>query len=188
VTRIELPGRTLLLVAGMPGAGKSTLLARLPDAAGRVVLDSDAYREALRRLLPGLPYAWYRPLVHLWHRIAVLLAALSDVPTLVVHLPATDEGTRAAMARLARFTGRSAHLLWLDVDPNEARRSQYARGRVVPGSSFEAHAERAVASTNALLAGPPPPGWATVTVIDRRAARAGLHLDADPATLPLRAS
>ena len=117
MTRIDLPGRTLLLVAGMPGAGKSTLLARLPAAAGLVVLDSDAYRDALRRVLPGLPYAWYRPLVHLWHRIAVLLAALSDVPTLVVHLPATDERTRAAVARLAALTGRSAHLLWLHADP-----------------------------------------------------------------------
>jgi hypothetical protein len=186
VTRIDLPGRTLLLVAGMPGAGKSTLLARLPAAPGLVVLDSDAYREALRRMLPGLPYAWYRPLVHLWHRIAVLLAALSDVPTLVVHLPATDDGTRAAVARLAALTGRSAHLLWLHADPEEARRAQYARGRVVPSSSFAAHAERAAASTAALLTGPPPPGWSTVTVIDRRTARAGLHLDTTSPTLSTR--
>ncbi|HVH21111.1 MAG TPA: AAA family ATPase [Pseudonocardia sp.] len=186
MTRIDLPGRTLLLVAGMPGAGKSTLLARLPAAPGLVVLDSDAYREALRRMLPGLPYAWYRPLVHLWHRIAVLLAALSDMPTLVVHLPATDERTRAAMARLAALTGRTAHLLWLHADPAEARRGQYARGRVVPDPSFAAHAERAVATTAALLAGPTPAGWSSVTVIDRHAARAGLSLAAEPDTRPLR--
>jgi hypothetical protein len=103
---IDLPGRTLLLVAGMPGAGKSTLLAGLPPTPGLTVLDSETYRDALGRLLPALPYAWYRPLVHLWHRLAVLLAALSDEPTLVVHLPATDERTRTAVARLARLTGR----------------------------------------------------------------------------------
>lgn len=186
MTRIELPGRTLLLVAGMPGAGKSTLLAGLRPAPGLVVLDSEDHRSALQRLLPGVPYAWYRPLVHLWHRVAVLLAALSDAPTLVVHLPATDEPTRAAVARLATLTGRTAHLLWLHADPTAARQGQLARGRVVPDPSFAAHAERALATTAALLCGPTPSGWDSVTVIDRRAARAGLYLDTDAVTAPLR--
>lgn len=191
MTRLVLSGRTLVLVAGMPGAGKSTLLARLPAAPGQVVLDSESYRAALRRVLPGVPYAWYRPLVHLWHRVAVLLAAPSGVPTLIVHLPATDEGTRAAVARLAAFTGRSAHLLWLHVDPAQARQGQHIRGRVVPAASFAGHAERAAATSAALLAGPTPPGWSSVTVLDRRAAGAGLSLctaGADPGapTLPLR--
>jgi predicted kinase len=48
--RLVLPGRSLLLVAGMPGAGKSTLLARLPARPDVVVLDSDAQRAALRPL------------------------------------------------------------------------------------------------------------------------------------------
>ena len=181
--RIDLPGRTLLLVAGMPGAGKSTLLAGLPAAPGRVVLDSEAYRQAWQRALPGLPYAWYRPLVHLWHRLAVLLAALSDGPTLVVHLPATDERTRTAVARLARLTGRSAHLLWLHTEPDQARRGQFARGRVVPQASFTAHAEQAARTSAALQADGVPPGWATVTVLDRAAARSGVHLAA--ARVPL---
>ncbi len=181
MTRIELPGRTLLLVAGMPGAGKSRLLAGLAAAHGAgsaelVVLDSEAYRVALRRALPGVPYSWYRPLVHLWHRLAVLLAAWSQAPTLVVHLPATDERTRTTVARLAAVTGRSAHLLWLDVDPVEARRGQEDRGRVVPEPSFAAHAGRAVTTAAALRTGPPPAGWTTATVIDRAAARAGLDL------------
>jgi energy-coupling factor transporter ATP-binding protein EcfA2 len=178
MTRIQLPGRTLLLVAGMPGAGKSTLLAGLAGAgaAGLVVLDSEAYRVALRRALPGVPYAWYRPLVHLWHRLAVLMAAGSQAPTMLVHLPATDQRTRAAIARLAAATRRSAHLLWLDVDPVEARRGQLDRGRVVPESSFAAHAGQAVSSSAALRTGPPPAGWAGVTVIDRAAARSGLDL------------
>lgn len=185
MTPLLLPGRTLLLVAGMPGAGKSTLLARLPAAPGVVVLDSEAYRAALQRALPGVPYAWLRPLVHLWHRAAVVATAPSAIPTLVVHLPATDERTRSAVATLARLTGRAAHLLWLHVDPTDARRGQHARGRVVPDHSFFAHAARAATTTAALLAGPLPRGWASVTVLDRRTARAGIRLDTEAGTVPL---
>src|SRR5918996_2483226 len=70
--RLALPGRTLLLVAGMPGAGKSTLLASLPAADGLAVLDSEAQRAALRPLARGVPYALLRPVVHLLHRSAVV--------------------------------------------------------------------------------------------------------------------
>jgi predicted kinase len=174
--RLALPGRTLLLVAGMPGAGKSTLLAGLPPGPDVVVLDSERYRVAVRRATGAAPYGWYRPLVHLLHRLAVLDAAVSAAPTVVVHLPATDARTRAAVARLARGTRRTAHLLWLHVDAADARRGQAERGRVVPEPSFAGHAERAAATTQELLAGPPP-GWASVTVLDREAARGGLHLD-----------
>ena len=177
MTRIDLPGRTLLLVAGMPGAGKSTLLAGLPARDGLLVLDSEQQRDAVRRALPGVPYAWYRPLVHLLHRFAVLVAAFSETPTVVVHLPATDERIRLAVARLAALSGRSAHLLWLHADPDEALRGQIGRGRVVPPPSFAAHAEHAAATTAALLGDREHPGWASVTVLDRVAARAGLHLD-----------
>lgn len=180
--RLDLPGRTLLLVAGMPGAGKSTLLASLPPADGLVVLDSDAQRAALRPLARGVPYAWQRPLVHLMHRTAVVAAAASAVPTVVVHLPATEPGTRAAVARLAAVTRRAAHLLWLHVDPEEARRGQFERGRVVPETSFCAHARRGAATTAELL-DHPPPGWRSVTVLDRDDARGGLRLHTAPASL-----
>jgi hypothetical protein len=175
--RLALPGRTLLLVAGMPGAGKSTLLAGLPERPGLAVLDSETHRGALRRALAPLPYAWYRPLVHLMHRLAVLVAAVSAAPTVVVHLPATEAGTRAAVARLAAVTGRTAHLLWLHVEADEARRGQCERGRVVPEPSFASHSRHAESSTADLLDGPPP-GWASVTVLDRAAASGGLRLDA----------
>jgi predicted kinase len=174
--RLALPGRTLLLVAGIPGAGKSTLLDGLPDEPGLVVLDSEAQRVALRRVMGPLPYAWYRPLVHLLHRLAVLIAALSGAPAVVVHLPATDRRTRAVVARLAAATGRSAHLLWMHVDPADARRGQCERGRLVPERSFAGHAQRATATTRELLAGVPV-GWSSVTVLDRAAALDGLRLD-----------
>lgn len=184
--RLALPGRALLLVAGMPGAGKSTLLAGLPATEGLAVLDSERQRAALRPLARGVPYALQRPIVHLLHRTAVLTAALSSTPTVVVHLPATEPATRAAVARLAAVTGRTAHLLWLQVDAEEARRGQRERGRVVPEASFSAHARRA-ATTAAELICRPPPGWRSVTVLDRAAAGGGLRLDTAAGTEMTRA-
>ncbi len=174
--RLHLPGRTLLLVAGMPGAGKSTLLASLPGSPELVVLDSDEHRLALARRLPGIAYRRYRPLVHLRHRIAVVRAAWSATPTVVVHLPATDAATRAVVALLAALTGRTAHLLWLHVDPVEALRGQRERGRLVPSTSFAGHARRGAEATEQLR-GARPPGWSTVTVVDRAQARPGLRID-----------
>jgi predicted kinase len=173
-----LPGRSLLLVAGMPGAGKSTLLARLPAQPDVVVLDSDAERAALRPVFGAVPYQFYRPLVHASHRLAVLVAAFSAVHTVVVHLPATGARTRAAVALLARLSGRAAHLLWLHVDPADARAGQRARGRVVGDASFNGHAGRALATTEALRDGPPP-GYAQVTVLDRRTAAHGVRLSTE---------
>ncbi len=168
--RLGVSGRALVLVAGMPGAGKSTLLAGMPSDPRVSVHDSDGPRAALRRRFPRLPYRYYRWLVHLWHRSGIVAAALSRVPVVVMHLPAADPGTRAALVRLATLTRRSAHLLWLQVDPAEARRGQLRRGRVVPGRSFARHAEAAARP-------PDPAGWAAVVVVDRARAREGLRLD-----------
>jgi hypothetical protein len=173
---VRLPGRTLLLVAGMPGSGKSTLLAGLPARPGLVVLDSDAHRAALGRRFPGLPYRRYRPLVHLLHRLALVRAARSDVATVAVHLPATGAPTRAAVVLLALLTGRAAHLLWVHANPDEALSGQHDRGRLVPSGSFAAHARRAVATHRRLLRGRVR-GFSTITLLDRPAARAGLVLD-----------
>lgn len=185
--QVRLPGRTLLLIAGMPGAGKSTLLAGVPPRPGLRVLDSDAQRVALARRFPRLPYRRYRPLVHLLHRLALVRAACSDVPTVVVHLPATAASTRAAVVLLAVLTGRAAHLVWLHADPGEALGGQRDRGRVVPSSSFAGHARRAVA-THARLQRRRPRGFRGVTVLDRATARPGLVLDTravgDPRSTP----
>jgi predicted kinase len=175
--RVRLPGRALLLVAGMPGAGKSTLLAGLARRPGLVVLDSDTHRAALARRLPMLAYRRYRPLVHLLHRLALVRAAVSAAPTVVVHLPATAGSTRAAVAAIAAVTGRAAHLLWLHVDPRDALAGQRDRGRVVPAASFAGHARRATATLRRLRRARPW-GYRDVTVLDRARARAGLVLDA----------
>jgi predicted kinase len=173
--RVAVPTRALVLVAGMPGAGKSTLLAALPPDPRVAVLDSDVQRAALRRALPGLRYRHYRWLVHLLHRLAVLRAACSAVPVVVVHLPATDPATRAVLARLAALTGRTAHLLWLHIDAADALRGQRERGRVVPHGSFSAHAARAASTTEALRDGPAG-GWHEVRILDRAATAGGLRL------------
>ena len=174
--RLVVPGRALVLVAGMPGAGKSTLLAGLPRRPGLVVLDSDEHRAALARRFPRLPYRRYRWLVHLRHRLAAVRAAWSGASTVVVHLPATSTVLRSAVALVAAMTGRTAHLLWLHVDPDASLRGQRERGRLVPSGSFAGHARRAAAATAALRAGRAA-GWRTVVVAGRPAARAGLVLD-----------
>ncbi len=169
--RLAVDERALVLVAGMPGAGKSTLLAGLPPDRRVTVLDSDTQRATLRRALPGVPYRGYRWLVHVLHRAAVVWAALSRTPVVVVHLPATAPGTRTALAQLAVLTGRRAHLLWLCVDPAVALCGQADRGRLVPGRSFTRHAAAAAQVPR------PSPEWSSVMVLDRSRARAGLVLD-----------
>jgi hypothetical protein len=160
----------------MPGAGKSTLLGGLRRRRGLTVLDSETHRVALARRFPRLAYRRYRPLVHLLHRLAVIRAACSGTPTVVVHLPATAASTQTAVALLALLTGRAAHLLWLHVDPGDARRGQYDRGRVVPSRSFAGHARRAAGTDDRLLRRGPA-GFRGTTVLDRSASGAGLVLD-----------
>ncbi len=185
---IALPDRALLLIAGMPGAGKTTLLQRLwardSPSDSVVVLDSDAIRSALARRWPMAPYRRYRPLVHLLHRLVIGRAAFGAVPVLVVHLPATGAPTRAALAALARLTGREAHVVWLDADPTQARAGQLARGRVVCAGSFARHSRRAVAVSRRLRQGDRLLGWRSITLLDRAAARRGIVLM--PSSVPPR--
>ncbi|MCP2262416.1 AAA domain-containing protein [Streptoalloteichus tenebrarius] len=171
--------RDLLVVAGLPGAGKSTLLNRLrPGGRHDVhVLDSDQVRGALRAAFPdALPYAWYRPLVHLLHRLRIAAYALVGSGPLVVHEPATRASTRLGLALLGALTRRPRRLLWLDVDPWEAMAGQRERGRVIPARSFDRHVRRAVRLRRALRDGRPPLGWSVATVLTRGQAAGGLHL------------
>lgn len=173
---VHLPGRTVLLVAGLPGAGKSTLLAGVAAVPGVRVLDSGTARAVLARRLPaGTPYPAYRWLTHLTHRAGVVGACLGPTGTVVVHLPATAPRSRAVIRALARLTGRDPHLLWLDVPAEQAMAGQQARGRIVRARPFAAHAGRAARTSASLRAGREP-GWASVRTTDRSGARRGLAL------------
>jgi predicted kinase len=172
-TVLTVARRSFVLVAGIPGAGKSSMLARRPIAVpGAVVLDSDRVREWLRDRLPaGLPYRSYRGLVHLLYRAQIVLTALVAVGPVVVHMPATAAFTRVAMVALAMLACRRRDLVWVHAEPEEARRGQRSRGRVLPRASFERHgaarrcfrrtAPRRSPATRMApghLVGPPPSG------------------------------
>ncbi|GAA4551777.1 AAA family ATPase [Pseudonocardia xishanensis] len=173
---LDVPGRALLLVAGVPGAGKSTLLRRLPPGDGVRVLDSEVQRAVLGRVFPGMPYPRLRPWVHLLHRLAVVAAACGAAPTVVVHLPATGRGLRSAVVVLARLTGRTPHLLWIEAPAGEALRGQAERGRVVERGSFARHVARAEGVASRIRGDGLGEGWVGETALERREAAAGLAL------------
>lgn len=164
---LQLGPRDLLVVAGIPGAGKTTLLARAATGA-MPVLDSDQVRTLLRERLPSaLPYRFYRPLVHLWHRARVVGFALAGDGPLVVHEPSTRATTRGLLALLGLLSRRPVRLLWLDVTPEEARAGQVARGRVIRRHSFARHVRRAEKLRRALRAGWVPSGWRGARMVTR---------------------
>lgn len=169
-----------MLVAGIPGAGKSRLLRRLGhdrSTPAPVVLDPDPVREWLRARLPAsTPYGAYRGLVHLWHRLRLVAAMFALVGPVVVHLPATAAHTRAAVLVLAVLAFRRRYLVWVDARPDEARRGQVGRGRVLGQGCFDRHARRGGTFAAELRDGRRPSGWHRVTLIDRHQAARGLML------------
>lgn len=135
-----------LLVGGVPGAGKSTAIAAaVPDLVDVRVLDPDTVRAWLKAHLPaGLPYTWYRPLVHLVHlslHVWWLLRGPASA-RLLVHDPSTRSARLVVMHRLAVWRGWTPLLLYVDTEPAVARAGQFARARVVHGGRFAAHCRR----------------------------------------------
>jgi predicted kinase len=172
--RLSLPGRALVLVAGVPGAGKSTLLRRMPALPGLRVLDSETQRDLVAGLLPGVPYSRIRPLVHLLHRLAAVLAAIGSVRVVVVHLPATSPRLRRLVRGVARLTGREAYLVWVDAAPEEALRGQADRGRMIESGSFARHVTRAQGLAARISAGTLGEPWTRAIALDRPTAARGL--------------
>ncbi|MFR9805722.1 AAA family ATPase [Pseudonocardia sp. RS010] len=172
--RLSVPGRALVLVAGVPGAGKSTLLRRMPELPGLRVLDSETQRDLVARVLPGIPYARIRPLVHLLHRLAAVVTAIGSARVVVVHLPATSPGLRRTVRGLARLTRRSAYLVWIDAAPAEALRGQADRGRLIESGSFARHVSRANGVAARISAGTLGERWTRAIALDRPTAARGL--------------
>jgi predicted kinase len=169
MTGVRVAPRSLVVLGGLPGAGKTTMLATLEtDGGAAVVLDSDQVRAGLRAAFPaGLPYRYYRPLVHLLHRLRVLCLAIGGTGLLVVHEPSTRPTTRAALVAVGALTGRHRHFLWLDSTVEEALAGQVARGRLVRGHAFARHARRAGYLRERFLDGWVPRGWHRSTVLCR---------------------
>ncbi|MFI2102381.1 hypothetical protein ACH436_03760 [Isoptericola sp. NPDC019693] len=181
---------TFVLVGGVPGAGKSTALAWVAGLRPGVrVLDSEAARRELRGRVPrGVPYAVYRPVVHVRHLVGVVRAVLrgpwegvdggcragvgagDGAGVLVVHDPATSRARRRWWACLARRAGWRPVLVMVDVGRDEALSGQEARGRVVRSRAFARHWRRWAAQRAGLVAvsgGGAAGGWSEVHVVDR---------------------
>jgi predicted ABC-type ATPase len=164
----------VVLVGGVPGAGKSTVLARVASSPGLDVLDPDDWRVCLRAVLPAaVPYAAYRPVVHVAHAIRMLVALLQGpVPgrTLLVHDPATRARRRLLFVRLARARGWEPVLVYLDVARPVAESGQIRRGRVVNPVSFAGHWSRWTDMRTKLLDDARSldgRGWSKVVLTDR---------------------
>ncbi|MFB7467269.1 AAA family ATPase [Streptomyces sp. NPDC056224] len=160
----------IVVVSGLPGGGKSTLIKR---AAGEgTAIDSQDARERWELRMPGaLPYAVYRPLVRAAHYWG-LWRTLRSGASVIVHDCGTQSWVRGLLAAAARRRGRALHLLLLDSSPAEALAGQAARGRRVSAYAFARHRGAVTRLLRAAEAGHPPPGCASVTLLDRRSAAA----------------
>ncbi|MFF2451328.1 AAA family ATPase [Isoptericola sp. NPDC058082] len=184
---------TFVLVGGVPGAGKSTALARVAGLRPGVrVLDSETARRDLRGRVPrGVPYAVYRPVVHVRHLAGVVRAVLGGprdgTELLVVHDPATSRVRRWWWACLARRAGWSPVLVMVDVERGEALSGQEVRGRRVRARAFARHWRRWAAQRAGLVAasGGAAGGWSQVHVVGRRQV-VGLLVGVVDAAVPVR--
>jgi hypothetical protein len=124
---------------------------------------------------PPPPYRLWRPLVHAEHYLRLLLA-LPGRAGLVVHETGTRAWRRRLLAGAARRSGRTAHLLLLDVTAQAALGGQRRRRRTVRRGAFGGHWRRwqalraALAVPAAGQAGLVAEGWASVRLVDRASA------------------
>ena len=175
--RLVRPPR-FVLVGGVPGAGKTTVMTALAAARpGVTTVDPDRARRWLSAVLPaGIPYARYRPLVHVWSTLTVLALVLRG-PTdrrraLVVHDPATRRGRRTWTGRLARWRRWDPVLVVVDVSRGAALQGQLARRRVLGARAFDRHWQRWETERPHLIAlshhGRGEGPWSAVRVVGRR--------------------
>jgi hypothetical protein len=175
-------------VVVLPGAGKSTFLRRVfasnssadysvadrsvGDHCTARVLDSAHLRDRWMPVLGAVPYAVWRPLVHLVYYVTLLNAMRPGRGPLVIHDCATRPWARHLIGWRARQAGLPLHLILLDVPGDVARSGQWARGRVVRSTSMETHCRRwpDLVARAASDPGSVVPGALSAVVLSRREA------------------
>ncbi|GAJ79447.1 hypothetical protein NBRGN_011_00080 [Nocardia brasiliensis NBRC 14402] len=180
IDELQYPATAALVVAGLPGAGKSTVLRRFfgtdTDAEqpcggpeGSVVLDSLQVRNRLRHRLGWLPYALWRPVVHVAH-FAGIHAALRDTDgPVVIHDCATVGWARRVISFWAAGYGRELHVILLDVPATVAKAGQHARGRRSNRMTFVLHCFRWRQLMDRLRSGQTMrPAPESLVIVDRR--------------------
>jgi hypothetical protein len=143
-TELRYPAGSVVVLAGIPGAGKTTLLRRLfpegGDHRGVQVFDSERLRARWMPVLGAIPYAAWRPLLHLAYYVKALTAMRTG--PMILHDCATRPWVRRLIGWRAKRSGLQVHLVLLDVPGDVARSGQWARGRVVRSGSMETHCRR----------------------------------------------
>ncbi|MFI7067001.1 AAA family ATPase [Kribbella sp. NPDC050124] len=171
---LRYPAGSVVVLAGIPGAGKTTLLRRLypvgGDHQGVRVFDSERLRDRWMPTLGAIPYAWWRPLLHLTYYVKALSAMRSG--PMILHDCATRPWVRRLIGWRARRSGLHVHLVLLDVPGDVARSGQWARGRVVRSGSMETHCRRWPDLLDQAVADPSRvvPGAESAVVLSRRQA------------------
>ncbi|WP_405065176.1 ATP-binding protein [Kribbella sp. NBC_01510] len=173
VQELQYPAQALVVLAGIPGAGKTTLLRRLYPVGGEYdgvrVVDSERLRARWMPVLGVLPYAWWRPLLHLTYYVLVLTAMGRHKGPMVVHDCATRPWVRQVIGWRAKRAGLPVHLVLLDVPGDVARDGQWTRGRVVRAGSMATHCRRWPDLLEQATANPGRvvPGAASATILTR---------------------
>jgi predicted kinase len=165
---LRYPADALVVIGGPSGAGKSTLAERVLGD----VLDPDEVRAALaaERGVPGTAVGWGEALARTRVLYCERLAAGRGA---VLVTTAVRVGHRLGLAKDAAAHGVSCHALMLDADAELCRAGRRAqREERIPAGLFEHLNREWEAFRRELAAGVDPPGFASVTILDREAADA----------------
>lgn len=165
------PPGDIVILSGLPGGGKSTLLRRITAPTGVLHrVDSQDVRARWERLARWVPYGLLRPLVRAEHYLRLWWVLRGTGDSVAVHDCGQWGWVRRWLGWEAGRRGGRAHLLLLDVSPQEASAGQRERRRHVSSWAFDRHRRAMAVLRGELAAGRLPPGCSSALVLDRLAA------------------